>query len=123
MPELPSYAILGRGRWATIMQAILTAERRRVVLIEDTRWRNLESEANYESRLGAALAASGARIAWLCVPPGQHVPVILKAAITAGLHAVSEKPWLCSKAASESLVALAGERRSLARRSLSVLPS
>jgi predicted dehydrogenase len=38
---------------------------------------------------------------------------MLKAAITAGLHAVSEKPWLYSKAESESLLALAGERGSL----------
>ena len=113
MSELPSYAILGRGRWATIMEAILAAESRRVVLIEDTRRRNSESEANYISRLGELLDRSGARIAWLCVPPGPHVPAMLKASIAAGLNAVIEKPWLCSEAETESLLALAGERRLL----------
>ena len=113
MSELSSYAILGRGRWATVMQAILAAESRRVVLIEDTRRRNSESEDNYISRLGELLDRSGARIAWLCVPPGPHVPAMLKASIAAGLNAVIEKPWLCSEAETESLLALAGERRLL----------
>jgi predicted dehydrogenase len=105
--EAPSYVILGRGRWAKRMHGVLAGEGRRIVAVEDTRRTNLESDTQYGSRLTTSLAASGARVAWLCVSPGPHIPRMVEAAIAAGLHCVVEKPWQCSRAESESLTALA----------------
>ena len=110
MAESPGYAILGRGRRALRMRDILAGEGRRFVPIEDTRRQPGESEISYKSRLSCSLAASRAQIAWLCVPPGQHVLLMMEAAIGAGLHAVVEKPWFYSRLQSESLLALARER-------------
>ena len=113
MAESPSYVIVGRGRWAHTMHGILAAERRRAIFIEETRRLSSESESSYRSRLSLAMSASGAQIAWLCVPPGPHIPLMVEAAISAGLNTVVEKPWLCSRAESDSLVALAQARRLL----------
>lgn len=113
MAEIPSYAIVGRGRWAHTMCGILAAERRRTITIDNTRRQPLESDTSYKSRLSESIAASGAQIAWLCVPPGPHIPVMVEAAIGAGLHTVVEKPWQCSRSESKSLQALAQARRLL----------
>jgi len=110
MAENPSYVIVGRGRWARAMHGILTVECRRSVFLEEPRRRLSESEAAYMLRLSQAMAASGAQIAWLCVPPGPHLPSMVKAATMAGLHTVVEKPWVCSRAESDSLLALAQAR-------------
>jgi len=59
MPDAPTYAILGRGRWAQRMRSILEGEGRRVVTIQATRQKNAESEDEYKSRLAASLAAHG----------------------------------------------------------------
>lgn len=110
MAEGASYAILGRGRWAGIVQGVLVRERRRATLITEPRRRSAESGAGYRSRLSAAMAATGAQIAWICVPPGPHISLTIEAAILAGLHAVVEKPWLCSRSETDSLLALAESR-------------
>jgi hypothetical protein len=47
----------------------------------------------------------------LCLPPGPHIPLILQAAIEAGVHAIVEKPWLCSRDETEQLVMLACAKR------------
>ncbi len=110
MIDAPSYAILGRGRWATKIRNVLTAEQRRVQLIGETRRLSDESDANYKARLSAFMRASGAQIAWICIPPGSHIPLMIEAALTAGLNVIVEKPWLCSRFETESLKALARKR-------------
>jgi hypothetical protein len=103
MSEFPGYAIIGRGRWAKVMREILTGEGRKVSLVEESRQRWGESDADHMARLGAQLQATGAKIAWLCLPPGPHIPFLMQAALDAGLHAVVEKPWLCTHGATEML--------------------
>ena len=116
MAEAPSYAILGRGRWAGRIATILLAESRCVVSIEETRRGAGESELAYKSRLAESLRASGGQIAWLCVPPGPHIPLMMEAAMDAGRHVVVEKPWRCSRAVTEALL----ERAKRTRRLLAV---
>jgi predicted dehydrogenase len=108
-----AYAILGRGRWAGRMQSILTSEGRRVASIAETRRAGGESDAAYRSRLAKAMSASGAQIAWLCVLPGLHVPLMIEAALDAGLHVVAEKPWQGSQQVTDTLVARAKSLRRL----------
>lgn len=113
MAEGPSYVILGRGRWAGRMQNILAAESRCVANIQETRRTPGEADAAYRSRLAEAMSASNAQIAWLCVLPGAHVPIMIDAALDAGLHVVAEKPWQVSQRATASLVARAKSLRRL----------
>jgi len=107
MGDAPPYVILGRGRWATRMQSILAAEGRGVSSIPMTRRASGETDSTYRSRLSEAMAASKAQIAWLCVLPGPHVPLMIEAALDAGLHVVVEKPWQGSQRVTSSLVARA----------------
>jgi Oxidoreductase family, NAD-binding Rossmann fold len=95
------------------MQAILTGEGRGVAALVQSRRPASESECAYRERLLAAFRTSGAQIAWLCVPPGSHIPVMMEATIEAGLHVVVEKPWLCSAEETHRLEALAKARNSL----------
>jgi len=91
MGEAPAYVILGRGRWAQRMQPIIAGESRKVSLIQETRRGPTESDSAYLSRLAGAMKSSGAQIAWLCVTPGPHVSLMIRAALEAGLHARSRK--------------------------------
>ena len=107
MPDGPSYVILGRGRWAGRMQSILAAENRRVTGIPQMRRASGETDSAYRSRLAEAMRASDAQIAWLCVLPGPHVPLMIDAALDAGLHIITEKPWQVSQRVTSSLTARA----------------
>ena len=107
MGEPPGYVILGRGRWAGRMRPIIAGESRSVVSIEETRQRPSESESVYVERLAAAMKASRAQIAWLCVSPGPHVSSMIQAAIEAGLHVIVEKPWYGSSRDTKRLQELA----------------
>lgn len=113
MADGPCYAIVGKGRWATRMHAILTAENRRVAAIPDARQATGETDSAYTSRIAAALKAGGGEIAWLCVLPGPHIPMMVEAALDAGLHVVAEKPWLTTRLLTESLAARAKSLRRL----------
>lgn len=113
MARAPAYVILGRGRWAKRMQPILAGEGRRVGNIEETRQGQSESQDAYISRLADAMKASGAQVAWLCVTPGPHVPLMIQAALDAGLHVVVEKPWYGSVEETRRLQSLANARRGL----------
>ena len=56
------------------------------------------------------MKASRADVAWLCVTPGDHVSLMIQAALEAGLHVIVEKPWYGSSTDVERLQALAGAR-------------
>src|SRR5271156_4705382 len=107
MPDGPSYVILGKGRWAARMQSILAVENRSVDSIPQTRRASGETDSAYRSRLAEAMRASDAQIAWLCVVPGPHVPLIIDAALDAGLHIIAEKPWQGSQLVTSALTARA----------------
>jgi predicted dehydrogenase len=112
--EAPSYAILGRGRWANRIHGILAGEGRRSVFIEGARRNPSESESDYIARLAGRLSDSASQIAWLCTSPGPHVPLMAEAAVTAGLHVIVEKPWLLSHSETQPLSSLAISKRVLA---------
>ncbi len=95
------------------MQRVLAAEGRRTMAIEGVRRRFAESDKGYSARLTESMAESGAHIAWLCIPPVPDLPLIMEAALLAGLSVVVEKPWLCSDVKSEELSELARRRRVL----------
>ena len=113
MAEAPAYVILGRGRWAMKMRPIIAAEGRTVAAIEETRQGSSEDAASYTSRLAEAMKASRAQIAWLCVPPGPHVSLMIQAVLEAGLHGIVEKPWYGSADGTERLQTLARAKRRL----------
>jgi hypothetical protein len=113
MADALAYVILGRGRWAGRMQTILAAENRRVASITETRQAGGETDTAYRSRLAEAMTASSAQIAWLCVLPGHHVPIMIEAALDAGLHLIVEKPWQASQRVTSALVARAKSLRRL----------
>lgn len=102
MAERLSYVVLGRGRWASKMQAVLESAGRSVTCIGDARRQTPE--------LTDALRTSGAQAAWLCVTPGPHIAEMMRAAIGAGMHAVAEKPWVCSADHTQALAAAAAQR-------------
>jgi hypothetical protein len=114
MAEAPTYALLGGGRWARRIQGILAALGYRVTAIESTPLDRAEARTSYVSRLSLALSASRTRIAWLCDPPGPHTSLLTEAALQAGLHVIVEKPWLCSRSETHSLVTLARAKGLLA---------
>jgi hypothetical protein len=96
-PNSPAYLIVGKGRWGARMHAMLTGEGRRAEFASGLRRQSNESSAAHESRLAQAFSDSSAQIAWLCVPPGAHVPTLIRAAFAAGLHVIVEKPWVYSR--------------------------
>jgi predicted dehydrogenase len=113
MAEAPSYAIVGRGRWAARMKSILEGEGRRTVSLPDARRAPFEDESSYRQRLCSSFSGTNAQIAWLCILPGNHIPIIIEAAINSGLHVVTEKPWFCSPEETGLLEALAKARQLL----------
>jgi Oxidoreductase family, NAD-binding Rossmann fold len=93
----PAYLIVGRGRWGARMHAMLVVEGRRAEFASGLRRQSNESSGAHESRLAQAFSDSSAQIAWLCVPPGAHVPILIRSAFAAGLHVIVEKPWIYSR--------------------------
>jgi hypothetical protein len=96
MAEGPAYIIVGKGRWGTRMHALLVGEGRRVEFAPSSRREASESDDGYdgyEARIAQMFSGGAAQIAWLCVPPGAHVPPLIRAAIAGGLHVIVEKPW------------------------------
>ena len=79
------------------MHAMLMDEGRRAEFASGLRRQSNESSGAYESRLAQTFSGSSAQIAWLCVPPGAHVPTLIRAAFAAGLHVIVEKPWIYSR--------------------------
>lgn len=112
MTESPAYAIVGRGRWANRMRGILAEDGRRVATsVTATRRGDSEQESAYRDRLCSSFKATKAQVAWICVPPGDHIPPMVEAALDSGMHVVVEKPWLCSREVTKTLEALAKSRQ------------
>ncbi|MGA8232579.1 MAG: hypothetical protein WB795_13965 [Candidatus Acidiferrales bacterium] len=110
MAEGLTYTVVGRGRWAGVMQRILTGEGRRVSVVADARQRQGESDVEHMARIAADLKFSGAQVAWFCLPAGPHIASLLGAALDVGVHVVVEKPWLCEGDATEALAERARSR-------------
>lgn len=107
------YVVAGRGRWAPRIKSILASEGRNVSSLENTRRTTDEDEPAYHERMAASFKASGAHIAWLCLPPGDHIPVLMAAAIESSLHLIVEKPWHCSREETSRLETLARSHRAV----------
>ncbi len=88
------------------MRSVLEGELRKVAMLGETRIGVSDSDTDYIARVSEGMRASRAQIAWLCLPPGRHIPLILRGAFEAGLHAIVEKPWLTSRKETEDLIAL-----------------
>jgi len=93
------------------MRSILASENRSVALIEESRRAISENPDSYRDRLLSAYKRGRAQIAWLCVPPGEHIPPMIQAAIEAGLHVIIEKPWMCTAEETHQLQFLAKNRK------------
>jgi Oxidoreductase family, NAD-binding Rossmann fold len=93
----PAYLIVGRGRWGARMHAMLVGEGRRAEFASGLRRASNENTGAHESRLAQTFSDSSAQVVWLCVPPGAHVPALIRAAFAAGLHVIVEKPWVYSR--------------------------
>jgi hypothetical protein len=113
MDENPIYLVVGRGRWASLIQAILLQEHRHAVILNESRIESKESSAAYQQRLEKAMLASGASVAWVCVPFGSWTPLIVAAAMHSGLDVIAECPWLCSPEITESLRGLEQKEKRL----------
>jgi len=96
-PKGPAYLIIGKGRWGVRMHAMLVAEGRRAEFSSAVRRETNETSSAYQSRLTQIFSDSLAHIAWLCVPPGPHVPILIRSAFAARLHVIVEKPWVYSR--------------------------
>ncbi len=101
--DAPEYLVVGSGRWAGVIGTVLSGMRRRVRVLSGTRRGNRETADSFGARLSNEMRDSGAAIAWICVPPCPELPQIVESAVTAGLHVIVEKPWLCSRATSERI--------------------
>src|SRR6202795_3997699 len=93
----PAYLIVGMGRWGSRIHGMLASEGRRAEFASGLRRGSDESSGAHESRLAQTFSDSAAQIVWLCVPPGAHVPNLIRAAFAAGLHVIVEKPWIYSR--------------------------
>src|ERR1700722_7124794 len=110
MAETLTYVVVGQGRWAGVMQRVLTGEGRGVSVVPDARPRNGESDVEHVARIAADLKFSGAQVAWFCLKPGPHIALVLRAALDVGLHVVVEKPWLCDGQGTDELAERARAR-------------
>lgn len=111
MASGPAYAIAGKGRWGQRMQKLLAGESRRAHFLTEVRQKEEEAQNAYVSRMTEQFRKSGAHIAWLCVPPGPHVPLLTHAALEAGLHVIVEKPWDRSASETAALHQVAERKR------------
>lgn len=109
MPALdtPAYALVGSGYWSERMAAILQSMGRHCIPVKGVRQLAGEDADSYVARLAERFATTGASAAWLCVPPGDHVASIVRAALAGGLHVVAEKPWLVDASTTRDLSAAA----------------
>lgn len=93
------------------MHAMLAQEGRRVEFAANIRRTSDENGLGYEGRVAESFARSGARIAWLCLAPGEHVPPLVRAVIAAGLHVIVEKPWIHSREETGALIEAADKAK------------
>jgi hypothetical protein len=106
MTDGPDYVVVGRGRWGERMKSVLDGLGRRVTVVPHSPRRHpaSESDSHYEARMTEVIAGRGGSVAWLCVPPGDHVTPLIRVAVSSGMHVIVEKPWLCSEEETAALV-------------------
>jgi hypothetical protein len=109
-PDRPAYAVVGTGRWGTRIAAMLESTGRRVIAASALRRRAEEDDDVFVAAAADAFGRLEVDAAWLCVPPGPHVPALARAALVAGLHVVAEKPWNYGSIPTETIAAIAAER-------------
>ena len=102
----PDYVVVGRGQWGERMKAVLHGLGRRAVMVPQSPRRQSASEndAHYEARMAELLEGQGDSVIWLCIPPGDHVAPLIRVALSAGMHVVVEKPWLCTEEETATLI-------------------
>ncbi len=106
MPAHPEYAILGNGCWAGVMHGILS-QQSKVTIVPQTRRLEQESDPEYQTRMGASLAATAAQAAWICVPPSPNTLLLAAAAVNNRMHVLAEKPWIWPAFSSQPILAQA----------------
>ena len=92
------------------MHAMLLNEGRQAALAPSMRRLNHESDESYAARLFEAFERSNAQVAWLCTPPGDHVPFLMRAALDANLNVIVEKPWTYSAQTTAEIDAIAARK-------------
>jgi hypothetical protein len=105
-----AYAVVGTGRWGTRVASMLEATERRVITTSAPRAEAGTDDDELLARATDAFTTLGVDAAWLCVPPGPHVPPLARAALAAGLHVVVEKPWNYGPDATHAVSTLAAAR-------------
>jgi hypothetical protein len=113
MPAHPEYAIVGNGRWAGVMHGILSEQslkHSKVTIVQETRRREHENDSEYQARMSASMAATAAKVAWICVPPSPNTLLLAAAAVNNGMHVIAEKPWIWTESASQAILAQGNAR-------------
>lgn len=105
-----SFLILGKGRWAGVIENALQGMGFASTMRGGIRRPHAESWDDYLERWQAQLADEQGDIAWIATPPGDHVPILARAALLADKHVIIEKPWLGTRADAIALVELAARR-------------
>ncbi|WP_418275968.1 hypothetical protein ACNHYB_14070 [Isoptericola jiangsuensis] len=93
VPDGTRIGILGRGRWASKVVGMLVGAGVDVVQLGPARREAGEDAGAYEARIATAVREGGCTDVWLCVPPGVHVPVLVRALGREGVGVIVEKPW------------------------------
>ena len=107
MSENKKIAILGGGRWAGVVGEDMAKHGHEIINLSGTRRNSGESWQNYRRKWTQNISSTNADIAWIALPPGDHVPQLCEACLEAGCHTVIEKPWIYSNDVTENLEVLA----------------
>ncbi len=103
MPKNMKIAILGGGRWAGVVGEDMVRCGHEIIDLSRTRRDLGESWQSYRQKWAQDISSTDADIAWIAVPPGDHVPQLCEACLDAGCHTVIEKPWIYSSDVTEHL--------------------
>lgn len=105
------YAVLGAGKWGKRIEAMLRAMPRSVNIINLSRPDANSDLSIYTQQLSDSINrdAADADIVWVAVPPGQQ-NLIVRTLLSQNKHVLIEKPWICDKKETASLIELAKKK-------------